>query len=307
MDIPLYNRQTKTIEKEIIFESWFMLAVYGNPFGVAVLAKLFKQAWFSRLYAVLQRRESTKPKILRMIRNNAINVDEFEQEVTSFSCFNDFFIRRLKPSARPIDKRTNHLISPADSRLLAFPILHEAVIPVKGKAFGLTRLLQDERLANQYLNGICLVFRLAVADYHRFCYIDNGRQSQIYPIKGCLHSVHAVVIRAGLSPFIENFREYCILHTENFGEVIHIDVGGLIAGKINQHYRQASLVEKGQEKGYFEFGGSTIIQLFRPNTINMDNDILEYSAKGIEALVKYGEKIGCATGVGLKDAKNVES
>lgn len=279
------------LETETVFEANLMNFLFGTWLGFWLAETVLKHRWPTALYAHWQHSRFTKPKIQQFIRQYGINTDEFERPLESFTSFNDFFIRKLKASARPIDQTPDHLISPADSRLLAYEIKHDTLLPVKGRAFTLRELLRND-LADEYLGGRCLIFRLAPVDYHRFGYIDDGEQSPITVVKGFYRSVHPLAIWRQLPVFSENQREYCVLYTRNFGAVVHIDVGATGVGRIVQHQRQGGPCRRGQEKGYFEFGGSTSILLFKPGSVKLDDDIASYSAQGIETLVRYGEKIG---------------
>ena len=137
-------------------------------------------------------------------------------------------------------------------------------------------------------NAYALVFRLCVDDYHRYSYIDSGYQEENNHIKGVLHTVRPIATN-NLNVFTQNEREWVVLHTKNFGDVIEIEVGALMVGKIvNEHSNYE--FRKGEEKGYFKFGASTIILII--NNIDIDDDILLNSANDIETIVKLGEKIG---------------
>ncbi|MBI3759968.1 MAG: phosphatidylserine decarboxylase [Deltaproteobacteria bacterium] len=200
-------------------------------------------------------------------------------------------MRKLKPEARPIDREPAHLISLADSRLIAYEIKHETILPVKGRALTVRELLRAA-LAAQYHDGLCLIFRLAPVDYHRFCYVDDGEQSPVKVINGYYRSVNPLAIWKQLPVFSENQREYCVLKTHNFGDVVQVDVGATSVGRIVQRQRQGGPCQRGAEKGYFEFGGSTSILLFKAGVVQLDDDIAEYSAKGIETIVRLGERLG---------------
>ncbi len=290
-EIPLYNRQTKTLETETVFEQGLMEFLFGTRLGFWLAETVLKHRWPTMLFSYWQHSGFTKPKIQQFVAQYGINTDEIERPLASFTSFNDFFIRKLKAAARPIDRTPGHLISPADARLLAYEIKHDTLLPVKGRAFTLRELLRDP-VADEYLDGLCLIFRLAPVDYHRFAYVDDGEQSPIKVINGYYRSVNPLAIWRQLPVFSENQREYCVLHTRNFGAVVHVDVGATGVGRMVQHQRQGGLCRRGQEKGYFEFGGSTSILLFKPDMVKLDDDIAVHAAKGIETLVRYGEKIG---------------
>lgn len=289
--IPLYNRQTQTLETEAVFEQGLMNFLFGTRLGLGVAETVLKHRWPTALYAHWQNSSFTRAKIKRFIEQYNINTDEIERPLESFRSFNDFFTRRLKANARPIDREPSHLISPADARLLAYDVNADTVLPVKGKSFKLRELLRDTS-ARDYFNGLCLIFRLAPVDYHRFGYLDDGQQSPVRVINGFYRSVNPLAIWQQLPVFSENQREACLLETQNFGSVMHIDVGATGVGRIVQHQRQGGPCQRGQEKGYFEFGGSTTILLFKAGVVQLDEDIAAYSARGVETLVRYGERIG---------------
>jgi phosphatidylserine decarboxylase len=249
----------------------------------------------SALYGAHMKSPRSKSFINPFIEQYKIDVSEIKRPLESFRSFNDFFIRELVDGARIIDQEPSHLISPADSRLLVFNMASGPEIPVKGYWYSLLQLVKDKNIAKKYADGWCFVYRLAPPDYHRFSYIDNGKQEKVKRLRGVLNSVHPIALKSKKSLLSKNYRELTVLHTENFGDVIHIEVGALLVGKVIQRDREAHSFRKGEEKGWFEYGGSTVIQLFTKDAIKPDDDIMKYSAKRIETLVKVGEK----TGIGL--------
>lgn len=290
-EILLYNRRTGQIEPEEIYERRVMEFLFGTRAGLLLAEGLFKHRWATELYARRMHSPRSRARIREFIERYHINTDELEQPPDSFRTFNEFFIRRLKPEARPVDRDPAHLISIADSRLSLHPIRRDTILPVKGRAFTLRELLRDP-IADQFTDGLCLIFRLAPVDYHRFCYVDDCEQSPVTVIKGYYRSVNPLAIWRMLPVFSENQREYCVLRTANFGDVVHIDVGATSVGRIVQHHRAGGAFERGEEKGYYEFGGSTSMLLLKAGAAQIDNDIAEHSARGIETIVRYGERIG---------------
>lgn len=290
--ILLYNRKTRSLEEEAVFEKDVMEFLYGSRLGFFITELLFKHRWATELYARLQHGPGSKSKIRKFVESHGVNLDELERPIESFNSFNEFFIRRLKPSARPIDRDPMSLISIADCRLSVYPIREDAVYPVKARSFTIAQLVGDEEIAAGYAGGLCLIFRLAPIDYHRFGYVDDCEQSPVEAINGFYRSVHPLSLRKMRAVFTENRREYCVLRTANFGEVIHIDVGATGVGRIVQRHPNGGRFTRGEEKGYFEFGGSTVILLLKPGAAKIDDDIAEYSGRGIETIVRYGEKIG---------------
>src|SRR5581483_6750153 len=213
--ILLYNRQTRQVEPEVVYEKAAMDFLFGTRLGFWLTETALKHRWATEFYARRMHSPRSKAKIREFINRYGINVDEVERPLDSFQSFNDFFIRKLKPAARPIDREPSHLISCADSRLIAYEIKRDTILPVKGRALTVRELLRDP-LAEQYHDGLCLIFRLAPVDYHRFCYIDDGEQTPIKVINGYYRSVNPVAIWKQLPVFSENQREYCVLKTQNF-------------------------------------------------------------------------------------------
>ena len=290
--ILVYNRRSKAVEEEKVFERRLADLFYGTNLGRCFSSLLLAWRPLSKLYGLLQNRPASTRKIDRFVEKCGIDTDEFEVPPSGYRSFNDFFTRKIKPGRRSIPPDPEILISPADSRLLAYPVKEGEVYPVKGVTFTVEELIADRRIAPAYHGGLCLIFRLAPSDYHRFCYIDDGEHGAVNPISGNLHSVNPVAIRSNLKIFQKNYREYCLLKTNNFDEIIDIEVGALLVGKIHQNLRGGGRFVRGQEKGYFEFGASTIVLLFKPSVVAIDEDIAEYSGKGMETLVQYGSPIG---------------
>lgn len=288
----LYNRRTGNIEHENTYKQKGLKFLYHHPVGKVITSGLLSQRYMSALYGAHMKSPRSKSFIQPFIEQYKIDVSEIKRPLESFRSFNDFFIRELVDGARVIDQEPSHLISPADSRLMVFNMASGLEIPVKGYWYSLLQLVKDKSIAKKYADGWCFVYRLAPPDYHRFCYIDNGKQEKVKRLRGVLNSVHPIALKSKKSLLSKNYRELTVLHTENFGDVIHIEVGALLVGKVIQRDREEHSFRKGEEKGWFEYGGSTVIQLFTKDAIKPDDDIMKYSAKRIETLVKVGEKTG---------------
>lgn len=290
--VHVYNRKTGKVEEETIFERNVMEFLYGSALGFALTEGLLKRRFATEIYARRMHSPSSKPKIQAFIDRYGIKLEEIEGSLDDFHSFNDFFIRKLKPEARPIDREPGHLISVADCRLSVYDITDRGVFPVKASSFTIEELLGSAQLSQAYRGGQCLIFRLAPVDYHRFCFVDDCETSATRVINGFYRSVHPLSLRRLKAVFTENRREYCVLKTAVFGDVIHLDVGATGVGRIVQNAPQGGRFKRGEEKGYFEFGGSTSILLFKPGAAHVDEDIRRYSLEGVETLVQYGEKIG---------------
>ncbi len=291
-NIKIYNRQTKSIEEEVIFQEKYMKFFLQNTFGKFLSKRVLIKKWVSYLYGLYCESILSRHKIKNSIKNYNFNINEIEQPITEFKNFNEFFTRKLKNSYRPVDTKENILIAPSDSRLCVSDIKDDLTLDIKGFNYTIKTLIKDKSISSSFKGGLCLVFRLAPIDYHRYIYIDNGFHETIVNIDGKYNSVHPLSLKLNNNVFLENKRSYCILNTENFNEVLYMEVGAMLVGEICNHFPNGTDFKKGIEKGFFKFGGSTLILLFKPNTIILDQDIIQNSKNGIETKVQCGSKIG---------------
>ena len=242
--------------------------------------------------AYMDTRLSTK-RIEGFVRRNGIDMSEYVE--CGYRCFNDFFTRSIKPGARPVSFDPDVLISPCDGYMSAYRISSDSVFSIKDSYYNVEDLVGGSEIAQEYLSGACLVLRLGVENYHRYCYIDDGFKSRNYHIPGRYHPVQPIVVRKH-PVFIQNTREYTVLYTKNFGIVTQIEVGACLVGRICNHH-EAGVIRRGEEKGYFCFGGSTIVLLFKEGAVNIPQEVFDATSEGKEAIVKYGEAIGRKAGV----------
>ena len=210
-----------------------------------------------------------------------------------YRSFNAFFTRRLLPDARSFGCGYGILPSPCDGLVSAYPIAKGMRLTIKHTTYSLPQLLRDRKLASRYSGGTAVLLRLTVSDHHRYAYVDDGIRSPYRHIPGALHTVNPAA--AGRRPiYKENTREYGLLRSVCFGTVLMMEIGALMVGKIvNLHKDYTSLeVFQGQEKGFFAFGGSSILLLFEPGAVAIDRDILRNTALDMETKVRMGERIG---------------
>lgn len=263
--------------------------LYGTGLGRAILKPLTAPV-ISKIAGAFLSTGLSRLLIGPFIRKNSIDMSQFEQG--PFKSYNEFFSRKILPGKRPIDPLPDHLISPCDSKLTVLPITEDAHFTVKRRSYSAASLLKDESLAKEYVGGQLLILRLTVDDYHRYHWFCDGTPGAPVTVPGVLHTVNPIA-NDHYPIYHENCREYTTLRTETFGDVIMMEVGALLVGKIvNAPY--PARVSRGDEKGYFQFGGSTVILLFKAGTVKIDDDIVKNSADGIETVVKLGEKIGIA-------------
>ena len=222
------------------------------------------------------------------VKKSGISLAEYEE--TEYKSYNDFFTRKIKQGNRKFEKEPEILSAPCDSKLSAEKITRKGVFFIKNTVYTMESLLRSKKLAKKYEGGTLLIFRLTVDDYHRYAYIDDGEKTRNYHIPGVLHTVNPIAGEK-YPIYTENVREFSILKSGNFGNVLMMEVGALMVGKIVNHH-EACRVKRGMEKGFFEFGGSTVILAFEKDKIQLDEDILKNSKEGFETIVKQGERIG---------------
>ena len=224
------------------------------------------------------------------VKKNHIDLGIYERQ--EFDSYNAFFTRKIKAEQRPVNDQKNVLISPSDGKVTAYPITQKGRFWIKHTQYTAAQLLKDERLAERYMGGWIYVIRLTVDDYHRYCYVADGRKSRQRKIRGVLHTVNPVA--NDYYPIYKmNSREYCLLKTKELGTILLMEVGALMVGKISNHEEDSAQVKRGDEKGMFEFGGSTIVVMTEPGMAEPDKDIIHNTKAQAETLVKMGEPIGC--------------
>ncbi len=294
------DRTTGQEKEEKVYGGFFIRLLYSSHLASRLLAKLIlpiisRFSFPSALYGAFQKAPWSRSKVKRFINKFHVDISEFKDPVSSFKSFNDFFIRKLKPSSRPIASGKNVAVLPADARYLVFPnIDHSQGFFVKGKKFSLPSLLQDKQLADQFAHGTMVIARLAPVDYHRFHFPCDGTAGAPKLICGHLYSVNPMALKKHSEILAENKRMITRLETECFGTVLYIDIGATYVGTIHQTFTPGTFQKKGDEKGYFSFGGSCLILLFKPGTIQLDQDLIDASSRSIEVLCKMGQSLGAS-------------
>ncbi len=256
--------------------------LYTTVTGRKFLKKLIEPKW-SVLMGRFMDSSLSKPLIKPFINKNNIDLSDFKIE--NWKSFNEFFTRKIKKGKRPINMESNAFIAPCDGLLTVYDT--DESLEIKGVKYSLEELLRSERLAQEFKGGKCLVYRLTPTHYHRYCYIDDGIKTRNAFIPGVLHTVQPIGLK-NASVFKENCREYTLLRTSSFGDVVQMEVGAMFVGRIVNYHNRCRF-HRGQEKGRFEFGGSTIVVLVKENAVNINDEILNCND---EYPVKMGQCVG---------------
>ncbi len=291
--IRYFNRYTGQVETEDVYGAGFMQWTYGNPLGRLSLHALVKRAAFSRWYGRRMDAARSRAKVAPFIARYKVKADEFADAPESYRSFNEFFYRKLKTAARPVDPDPDVAVFPADGRHLGFQDVSKLEgIFVKGAVFDLRKLVGDSDLAARFQDGAMVLSRLCPVDYHRFHFPVAGVPSEPKLINGLLFSVNPIALRRNIHIFTENKRAVTRIDSKKFGLVVMLEIGATNVGSFEYTFKPGVPVEKGAEKGYFKFGGSSTVTLFERGRIELATDLLETSQTGMELYARMGDRLG---------------
>jgi len=291
--IHYFNRYTGRTEIEPVYGEAPLRWIYGNPLGRLALHALVKRALFSQWYGWRMNQPRSRRKIQPFIDRYQINTNEFADAPENFRTFNEFFYRKLKPEARPIVPDHDAAVFPADGRHLGFQKISDIQgIFVKGEVFDLEQLLQDHELTSRYRHGSMVLSRLCPLDYHRFHFPVAGNPSHPRLLAGPLFSVSPIALRRNIHILARNKRSRITLQSHQFGLVTMMEVGATNVGSFKYTYSPGKDVTKGSEKGYFEFGGSSVITCFEPGQLHLSQDLIQQSANNLELYARVGDVMG---------------
>tara|TARA_R110002072_G_scaffold303099_1_gene493530 strand:- start:275564 stop:276457 length:894 start_codon:yes stop_codon:yes gene_type:complete len=292
-EILYYDRYREEVCSEKIYGDRSLRWTYGTTAGKIALHLLVKRALFSHWYGWSMDRPGTRRKIEPFIEKFELDASEFALRPDEFKNFNEFFFRKLKPEARPIDSNPLSICFPADGRHLCIPDLSSGDgLFVKGAMFNLRTLIGDDELASRYENGSLLLSRLCPTDYHRFHFPTSGTPTPARLLNGHLFSVNPIALCQNIQILATNKRVLTKLVTESCGTVLLIEVGATCVGGICQTYEPDAAVAKGEEKGYFRFGGSSTIVIFEPGQVVFDDDLIKHSSQHRELYARMGDSMG---------------
>lgn len=297
-DIIYIDRLSGQLQKEKVYKERAIELLYGDRplnklFHAFILPFIAKFSLFSALYGYRQKSPSSAKKIIPFIKNFDVDETEFLKPTSSFLNFNEFFVRQLKKEARPIASGDDVAIIPADGRYYFYQNIKQCEgFIVKGKKFDLAELLGDATLAQKYTEGAMVMARLCPSDYHRFHFPCHCVPCGARLINGALYSVNPLAVKKNVKIFTQNKRKITSLDETPFGTVLYLEIGATNVGSIQETYTEGQPYQKGDEKGYFEFGGSALILLFPKNSIQIDADLLEATQKGFEMRCLLGQSLG---------------
>ena len=268
-----------------IKESNVVRFFYGTIIG-RLIVRIFSIPLFSKIMGLFLDSKLSKFKIKSFIKKNNIDMSLYKEK--DYKSFNDFFTREIKNI--DYSKNKDDFISPCSSKLSVYDINEDGLYKIKNSYYRIKDLVNNNFIYKEFIGGKLLIFRLEATDYHRYIYIDNGSKEKNVFVPGILNTVRPIVLKH-FNIYKQNSREYTIMHTDNFDDVIQIEVGAIMVGKINNKHEEYTF-KKGEEKGMFEFGGSTIVLMIKKDIVDLDSDIIKNSSDGFETKVSVGESIG---------------
>jgi len=294
--IRYFNRHSDSLETEEVYGEGFLRWTYGHPLGAIALGAFVKRPFFSAWYGRRMSTPESAARVKPFIARYGLDPSEFADPPESYRSFNEFFYRKLKPASRPVDPDESSVVFPADGRHLGFDRASsiEGVF-VKGQKFDLPALLGDAGLAAKYADGALILSRLCPVDYHRFHFPADGIPGETRLLDGPLFSVSPIALRKHLSYLWTNKRTITPLETQRFGTVLLLEIGATCVGTIRQPFRPGIPVAKGDEKGYFAFGGSSTLTLFEPGAVKLEDDLAENSSRQLELYARVGERMARST------------
>lgn len=297
-DIQIYNRYTDEVEREIVYGEGAVKLAYSSLISKA-LSPIVASRSLSKIYGSTQDSRKSGKKVPNFIKKFNIDIQDYQPGSLSdnpieksYKSFNEFFIREFKPGLRDFPNEAKKMGAFAEARYYGYEAVSDRVtVPVKGKYLSAAQLLGNVKNAEIFEGGPLLLARLCPVDYHRYHYCDAGKTLEAYRVKGEFHSVNPLALELKEDIFIKNERRISLVETENFGRLAYIEVGATMVGKIIQSANELDPFERGQEKGYFLFGGSTVIVIGEPGAWKPSSDILENTGKELETYIHLGDQV----------------
>jgi phosphatidylserine decarboxylase len=288
-----YDRTDAKIKTEKVYAHHFLHWSHNNKLGLLTNDILFRQKFISKLFGWFYKQRWSTRKIKSFIRMYNINMDESILHVDDFTSFNDFFTREIDLSQRTIQNNPHICIAPADGRILAYPVVEaDTTFQIKRSIFNLRSFLISDSLTEKFNAGSMVISRLYLSDYHHFHFPDSGSPEKASSIKGKYYAVSPYALKNLVPFYTENHRMQTIFNSDHFGQILMVEIGAFTVGSIRQKFIPFEYVNRAAHKGYFEFGGSTIVLLFQKGKIKLDDDLCHNTQNGLETYIKMGDSIG---------------
>jgi phosphatidylserine decarboxylase len=291
--IRYFDRRQGLLKTERVFAGRFLHWLYNTRFGRIAVELIFRQKPVSQLYGWFHKLKLSRRKIKPFVQKMGLNLDELTQPIEDFSSFNDFFTREIDLSKRFINQNPFVCIAPVDGKILAYDDIEpDMTFRIKRSTFNLQGFLQDEALVNKFGGGSMIVSRLCLTDYHHFHFPDSGIAGEAVSIRGKYYASGPYGLRTLIPFYTENYRVLTLFDSDHFGQIAMVEIGAFTVGSIQQKYPSGRRIVKGDRKGFFELGGSTIVLLFEKGRIELDKDLVTNTKNDVETYVLLGDSIG---------------
>jgi len=284
-EIWIYNNGQYEQER-ICAEKWMRL-IYENPVGRVTLPYLVKRKLLSHFYGLYCRSKFSARKIPQFIEAHQIDMDGCHGPYKNFA---EFFSREKKNVSFP--DTPGILGSPCEGMISAgTDIIPDNLIAAKDSFFSLVELFRDKHLAEAYRGGSMLRIRLTPANYHRMHFFDDGKITGTRFLDGDLFSVSPLALNHIARLYCRNKRALILFSSQNFGDVVIVEVGATFVGSIIHCFNDNDYVHRGQQASYFLPGGSLVLIFFKQGTFVPKDELLTQTLDGFETKTHIGEAL----------------
>lgn len=292
-DIRYYDLGTGQIKQEKVFAASFLNWSYNTRFGRVLTQLVFSRQMVSRLIGWLCQRRFSRYFIGPFARWSQLDAADLPCQLTQFQTFSEFFTRPMAPGRRTLAGSKWICISPVDGKAYVIAkISKDESLRIKRCVFNLSRLLNDPAAAQRFDGGTAVIFRLCLCDYHRFHFPVSGIPNMAVSIAGRCYAGGPYNETFHVPFYFENVRMITTINSDSFGHVAMVEIGAFTVASIVQKYRPRQYVIHGEQKGWFEPGGSTVVLVFQQDAIEVDSQLLKHSQQGIETRLHCGDFIG---------------
>lgn len=257
---------------------------------VRLFWKSIPKKGLSRFIGWIAKKPFSRYFIPYYVKKFRIDLSSVKEPLNNFATLLDFFVRELKPEARPIYPNPDVITSPVDGVITQIGEIRDgALIQAKGISYQIEELLGDNEHVTSFTGGQFVTIYLSPRDYHRIHSPIEGEITSLTYIPGKLYPVNQIGVRLFPGLFTQNERVISYIKS-NIGLVALVKVGATNVGSIKvsfdemistnkkaclitkKEYHGTIQLRKGDELGRFEFG-STVILLFEPNRLKWLEDL----------------------------------
>ena len=284
--IEYFDIEQGKLTQEQVFGARVLRWLYESRSG-SLLGQLLTHTIPCTIYGWTKNRKASAKGIPSFIKDYGVNAKDFNS-IEKFNSFNDYFARTFLPGKREWSSDQSVLPAFCEGRYLVSKAKDK--VNLKGSRISPLDLI-GEKYGEEYKDATAIICRLAPVDYHWFHFPDDGEVLDSFEIKGSLNSVSPIALRNKVDVLNTNKRVVNILNCKNLGEVAYVEIGAFCVGTIIQKWKNSEF-KRGEAKGHFLFGGSTVVMLVKNKNIEFNKYLSDYSSKGIESYFKLGSEVG---------------